>query len=155
MVDDQGNAVALTSTVQDAFGSRLLVGGFLLNSELTDFAFLPSAEGRAVANRVEPGKRPRSAMAPTLVLDREGRLGFVLGSVGGPRIIGDVAQALVALLDWHADPAMAAAAGHVSTLGDTADLEADTAAAGLAPALEARGQHVRSITETAAWGLSR
>lgn len=145
VVDDQGNAVALTTTVQDAFGARLLVGGFLLNNQLTDFSFVPAAGGRAVANRVESGKRPRSSMAPTLVFDRAGRLRFVLGSVGGPRIIGDVAQALVALLDWHADPEAAVAAAHVSTVGDTADLEAGTAAAAaLAPALEKRGQKARS-----------
>ena len=145
VVDDQGNAVALTTTVQDVFGSRLLVGGFLLNNELTDFSFAPSADGRPVANRVEPGKRPRSSMAPTLVFDRAGQLRFVLGSVGGARIIGDVVQALVALLDWGDGPAEAAAAAHVATLGEGADLEAGTAAAALAPALEARGQKVRSF----------
>ena len=153
VVDDQGNAVALTTSVQDAFGARLMVGGFLLNNELTDFSFAPSAGGRPVANRVEPGKRPRSSMAPTLVFDRAGRLRFVLGSVGGPRIIGDVAQALVALLDWHADPDIAAAAAHVSTIGDTADLEAGTAAAALGPVLEARGQKVGIFTETSGLGI--
>ncbi len=153
VVDDQGNAVALTTTVQDAFGARLLVCGFLLNNQLTDFSFLPSAGGRAVANRVEPGKRPRSSMAPTLVFDRAGRLRFVLGSVGGPRIIGDVAQALVELLDWHIDPEAATAAPHVSTFGDTADLEAGTAAAALAPVLEARGQKVRSYSEISGLGI--
>jgi gamma-glutamyltranspeptidase/glutathione hydrolase len=146
VVDDDGNAVSLTTTVQDVFGARLLVNGLLLNNELTDFSFVPSVGGRAVANRVEPGKRPLSAMAPTLVFDRAGRLRFVLGSVGGSRIIGDVAQALVELLDWGVDPATAAAAPHVSTRGDTADLEAGTAVAALAPVLEARGQKVRSYT---------
>jgi len=146
VVDDDGNAVSLTTTVEDVFGSRLLVNGFLLNNELTDFSFVPSVAGRAVANRVEPGKRPLSSMAPTLVFDRAGRLRFVLGSVGGARIIGDVTQALVELLDWGVDPAAAAAAPHVSSLDDSADLEAGTTAAALAPALAARGQKVRSYT---------
>jgi gamma-glutamyltranspeptidase/glutathione hydrolase len=153
VVDDQGNAAALTTTVQDVFGSRLLVGGVLLNNELTDFSFVPSVGGRPVANRVEPGKRPRSSMAPTLVFDRAGRLRFVLGSVGGARIIGDVAQALVELLDWAADPADAVAAPHVATLGEGAELEAGTAAAALAPALEARGQKVRSFVSTSGQGI--
>ena len=153
VVDDRGNAVALTATVQDVFGARLLVGGFLLNNELTDFSFVPTVSGRPVANRVEPGKRPRSSMSPTLVFDRAGKLRFVLGSVGGARIIGDVAQALVALLDWGADPEAAVSAPHVSTLGDTADLEAGTAAALLAPALEARGHKVRTYTAISGLGI--
>ena len=153
MVDDAGNAVALTTTVQDAFGSRLLVGGFLLNNELTDFAFAPSAGGRAVANRVEPGKRPRSSMAPTLVFDRLGKLRFVLGSVGGARIIGDVTQALVELLDWGAAPAAAVAAGHAETLGEGAELEAGTAAAGLAPALEGVGEKVHGYASVSGLGV--
>lgn len=153
VVDDAGDAVALTTTVQDAFGARLLVRGFLLNNELTDFSFLPSRDGRPVANRVEPGKRPRSAMAPTLVFDPAGRLRFVVGSVGGARIIPDVAQALVALIDWRLDPEAAAAAPHVSTLGDTADLEAGPQVARLAPALEARGQHVRTYTASSGLNL--
>jgi len=146
VLDDDGNAVSLTTTVQDVFGARLLVGGMLLNNELTDFSFAPSVDGRTVANRVEPGKRPRSSMAPTLVFDATGQLRFVLGSVGGARIIGDVTQALVDLLDWGVDPAAAAAAPHVATLGETADLEAGTAAATLGSALEARGQQVRNYT---------
>ncbi|CAH2604284.1 Gamma-glutamyltranspeptidase [Rhodovastum atsumiense] len=144
VVDDAGNAVALTTTVQDAFGARVMVGGFLLNNQLTDFSFLPARNGRPVANRVQPGKRPRSSMAPTLVLDADGRLLFALGSVGGARIIGDVAQALVSLIDWRLDPQATAAAAHIGTLGETADLEAGTPATALAPALEARGQKVRT-----------
>ena len=153
VVDDQGNAVALTTTVQDVFGARLLAGGFVLNNELTDFSFVPAAEGRPVANRVEPGKRPRSSMSPMLVFDRAAHLRFVLGSVGGAHIIGDVAQALVALLDWNADPEIAAAAAHVGTLGEAAELEAGTAAAALAPALEARGQKLRIHAETSGLGI--
>src|SRR6185369_8110042 len=73
IVDREGNAVAMTTTIEDAFGSRLMTaGGFLLNNELTDFSFVPVENGAPVANRVEPGKRPRSAMAPTIVYDRAG-----------------------------------------------------------------------------------
>jgi gamma-glutamyltranspeptidase/glutathione hydrolase len=85
-------------------------------------------------------------MAPTLVFDPDGRLRFIVGSVGGARIIPDVAQALVALIDWRLDPQAVASAPHVSTLGETADLEVGPQVAALAPALEARGQHVRTYT---------
>jgi gamma-glutamyltranspeptidase/glutathione hydrolase len=86
-----------------------MVGGFLLNNQLTDFSFLPEIEGRPVANRVQPGKRPRSSMSPTLVFSRDGRLEAVLGSAGGGRIIGHVTQALLGLLDWGLTPQQAAA----------------------------------------------
>ena len=89
-------------------------------------AFLPEADGRPVANRVEPGKRPRSSMAPTLVFDAEGRLLAVLGSPGGARIIHYVARALVALLDWGMEPEAAAALPHVGTIGTALDLEEGT-----------------------------
>ena len=83
IVDRDGNAVSFTSSIEDSFGSRLMVGGFLLNNQLTDFSFEPTRDGMPVANRVEPGKRPRSSMAPTMVFDKNGRLLFVLGSPGG------------------------------------------------------------------------
>jgi gamma-glutamyltranspeptidase/glutathione hydrolase len=153
VVDDAGDAVALTTTVQDAFGARLLVRGFLLNNELTDFAFVPTRDGRPVANRLEPGKRPRSSMAPTLVFAPNGKLRFVVGSVGGARIIPDVAQALVALIDWRLDPQAAAAAPHVGTLGETAELETGPAAAALTSALAARGQTVRTYTSASGLNL--
>jgi gamma-glutamyltranspeptidase/glutathione hydrolase len=142
VVDDAGNAVSLTTTVEDDFGSRLVVDGFVLNNELTDFSFLPVRDGRPVANRVEPGKRPLSSMAPTLVFDRGGTLRFVLGSVGGTHIIPDVAQALVELLDWGMSPAVAAAAPHVAAPGPAVELEEGTPAA-LILLLEARGEQVR------------
>ncbi len=139
IVDGAGNAVAMTTTVEDVFGARLMVGGFLLNNQLTDFSFLPEVDGRPVANRVQPGKRPRSSMSPTLVFNRQGGLEAVLGSAGGGRIIGHVAQALVALLDWNLPPDQAAALPHVAALNDRLELEADTSAADLAPALQQRG----------------
>jgi gamma-glutamyltranspeptidase/glutathione hydrolase len=100
IVDDDGDALAMTTTIEDAFGSRQMVDGFLLNNQLTDFSFAPEENGKPVANRVEPGKRPRSSMTPTLVFDRERRLVMVIGSVLGSTIINHVGKTIVAALDW-------------------------------------------------------
>jgi gamma-glutamyltranspeptidase/glutathione hydrolase len=142
IVDDAGNAISMTTTVQDPFGSRLLVHGFLLNDELTDFSFLPEIDHRPVANRAQPGKRPRSAMAPTLVFDQAGVLRIMVGSPGGGRIISFVLQALIGMLDWGLSPQAAISAGHVVTLGRNVELETGTPAAGLAAQLITRGQHL-------------
>lgn len=102
IVDGEGNAVSMTTTIEGGFGSGLWASGFLLNNELTDFSFRPiDREGRLIANRVEGGKRPRSSMSPTLVFDDSGGLQAVLGSVGGSRIITYVVKSLVALIDWE------------------------------------------------------
>ncbi len=138
ILDAEGRAVSMTTTVESAFGSHVVVRGFFLNNQLTDFSFLPELDGRPVANRVEGGKRPRSSMSPMLVF-QQGQLEAVAGSPGGARIIGYVAQALVAMLDWNLDPQAAASLPHVGALNAMTEVERGTAAAGLAPGLIARG----------------
>jgi gamma-glutamyltranspeptidase / glutathione hydrolase len=143
IVDREGDAVSMTTTIESGFGSRLMVGGFLLNNELTDFSFAPEEGGRPVANRVEGGKRPRSSMAPTIVLDAAGEPTLLIGSPGGSQIIGYVAQALVGALDWGMDPQQAVAMGHVLSRNGPAELEAGTEAAALEAPLASRGQRVQ------------
>lgn len=143
IVDDAGNAVSMTTTIEGAFGSQLMVRGFLLNNELTDFSFVPIRDGKPVANRVEPRKRPRSSMAPTLVFNADGSLRLIVGSPGGSRIIGYVAKTLVAALDWDMDIQAAIDLGHVVNRNGATDVEAGTEAAALAPMLKTLGHTVR------------
>ena len=103
VVDDQGNSVSLTMSIERAFGSHLLVGGFLLNNQLTDFAILPQPKGQPLANAIAPGKRPRSSMSPMLIFDQNGELFATLGSPGGSRIIAYVVKVIVGLIDWNLD----------------------------------------------------
>ena len=110
VVDAWGDAFSMTTSIEYAFGARTMVRGFLLNNQLTDFSFLPvDADGRPIANRVEPGKRPRSSMDPTMVFGGDGKLNYVLGSPGGPGIIMFNLKALFALIDWRMNAAQAAA----------------------------------------------
>jgi gamma-glutamyltranspeptidase/glutathione hydrolase len=125
-----------------------MVRGFLLNNQLTDFSFAPEAGGRLVANRVEPGKRPRSSMAPTLVFDRAGRLTHVIGSPGGSLIINYVAQALVAMLDWRDEAQRAISIGHYGSRNGPTELERGTDAADLARGLGLLGHDVRIMDMT-------
>ncbi|MEO0681368.1 MAG: gamma-glutamyltransferase [Pseudomonadota bacterium] len=141
-VDDRGDMISITSSIETGFGSRLMAGGFLLNNQLTDFSFRPTDEGRPIANRVEGGKRPRSSMAPTIVL-RDGAPVLLIGSPGGSRIIAYVAANLVRILDFGMDPAEALVRGHVVNRNGVTDLEAGTEAESLAPALEALGHEIR------------
>ena len=148
IVDEHGNALAMTTTIEAAFGSRILAdggtglaGGYLLNNELTDFSFTPQDEdGRPIANRVEPNKRPRSSMSPTLVFDREsGELVASLGSPGGAAIIHYTAKALVAMLDWGLDAQAALNLPHAITLGGPVFLEEGRFPTETLEALNARG----------------
>ena len=139
IVDREGDAVAMTTTIENAFGSRIMVRGFLLNNELTDFSFRPQARGLPAANRVEAGKRPRSTMAPTMVFDRDGRLRMLLGSPGGPAIVDFVAKTLVAALDWGFDIQAAIAAPNFGSLNGPTLLERDTPVQDLDQALAERG----------------
>ena len=125
IVDSYGNALSMTTTIENGFGSRLFVRGFLLNNELTDFSFRTHADGRPIANRIEPGKRPRSSMAPTIVMTN-GAPSLVIGSPGGSRIIGYVAQAIIAHVDWGMDVQQAVAMPHLVNRFGTFDIEADT-----------------------------
>ncbi len=149
IVDRYGNALAMTTTIEDAFGSRLMTaGGFLLNNELTDFSFAPSEDGKPVANRVEAGKRPRSSMAPTIVYDRAGRVFLVAGSPGGSAIINYVAKTLIGVLDWGLDPQAAIALPNFGSRNGPTELEKDTPVAVLEPKLKALGAEVRVIDFT-------
>ncbi len=149
VVDGDGNAVSMTTTIEDGFGARLMTaGGFLLNNELTDFSFVPEEDGKPVANRVEPGKRPRSSMAPTLVFDAFGRLYAVVGSPGGSQIIGYVAKTLIALLDWKMDPQAAVDLGNFGSRNGPTELEKGTEAEAWKAALEAKGHEIRLLEMT-------
>src|SRR3954470_9426393 len=149
VIDSEGNAVAMTTTIEDVFGARLMTrSGFLLNNELTDFNFAPSEDGKPVANRVEPGKRPRSSMSPTIVFDAFGRLYAVTGSPGGSQIIEYVGKTLVAILDWKLDPQTAVDLPNMGSRNGPTELEDGTEAEGWKPALEAKGHEVKLMEMT-------
>ena len=142
IVDKDGNVVSMTTTIENGFGSRLMARGFLLNNELTDFSFETHDEGMPVANRVEPGKRPRSSMSPTIVM-KDGKPLLAIGSPGGSQIIGYVAQALIAYIDWGMDVGAVVAMPHAINRFGTYDLEAGTGAEKLADPLKALGYEVK------------
>ncbi|MEO1280886.1 MAG: gamma-glutamyltransferase [Pseudomonadota bacterium] len=144
IVDEAGNAVSMTTTIEGAFGSGLWAAGFLLNNELTDFSFRPKdAQGRPIANAVEGGKRPRSSMSPTLVFDPDGGLKAVLGSPGGSRIILYVTKALVGLIDWKLNAQEVTEVLNFGSRGRGFELEMGQATPGLALRLEQMGHDVR------------
>lgn len=142
IVDRQGNVVSMTTTIESGFGSRLMTNGFLLNNELTDFSFKTHDGGLPIANRVEPGKRPRSSMAPTIVM-KDGKPLLAIGSPGGSQIIGYVAQALIAYIDWGMPVEAIVAQPHLINRFGTYDIEADTSAEELAGPLKALGYEVK------------
>jgi len=141
IVDAEGNVASMTTTIEATFGSRLMVRGFLLNNELTDFDFTPGS-----ANSIAPGKRPRSSMAPTIVFATEGemrgRVQLAVGSPGGPNIINYVARALVAMLDWKLDAQAAVAAPNFGSRNGPTLLERGSSYEKFKEELEARGHDV-------------
>lgn len=138
IVDKSGNVVSITTTIENGFGSRLMVDGFLLNNQLTDFSFVPEVDGMPVANAIEPGKRPRSSMSPTIVL-KEGKPVLAVGSPGGSRIIPFVAKTLIAWLDWEMNIQQAIEFPHLVNRFGTYDVEKGTRAEKLVAPLEALG----------------
>lgn len=150
IVDAQGNALAMTSTIENAFGARQMVKGFLLNNELTDFSFAPrDAEGRPIANRVEPGKRPRSSMAPTLVFNKAtGELMMSGGSPGGALIIHYVAKLLYGTLNWELDAQQAINLPNFGSLNGMTLLEDQRFPAATVESLRQPGAQVREVPLT-------
>ena len=156
IVDRNGNAVALTSSIEAPFGARRRVDGYLLNNQLADFDFRPLRDGAPAANAVAPGKRPRSSMSPTFVFDGDGELVLVVGSRGGSRIIGYVLKVLIGVLDWNLPLADAIALPNLVHRGQRLEIEADTVLVGLAPALEALGHRVQvRVLESGLHGIER
>nr|WP_232000510.1 gamma-glutamyltransferase [Pseudomonas asplenii] len=148
-VDDQGSAVSMTTTVESSFGSHLMVEGFMLNNQLTDFSFIPSENGKPVANRVEPGKRPRSSMAPTLVFDRQnGEFLGTVGSPGGSQIIEYVAKTLVGLLDWNLDPQAAINLPNFGSRNGPTELEPGLFSAPTIDTLKQQGHEINELEMT-------
>ncbi len=142
IVDSYGNVLSMTTTIENGFGSRLMApGGFLLNNELTDFSFRTHSDGIPIANRIEPGKRPRSSMSPTIVM-QDGEPVLAIGSPGGSRIIGYVATTIIAHYDWGLDIQDAISLPHAVNRFGTYDLEEGTDAEALAEGLEGIGYEV-------------
>jgi gamma-glutamyltranspeptidase/glutathione hydrolase len=144
-VDDNGMAVSMTMTIESAFGDYMMANGFFLNNELTDFSFDPMLNGKPVANAPAPGKRPLSAMSPTLVFGRDGKFWIATGSPGGPLIIDFVAQSLIAMIDTQMKPQATTALPRVVNLNSPTILEKGTAVEALIPQLKAMGHQVVSI----------
>lgn len=155
VVDGHGNALAMTTTIENVFGAQIMVRGFLLNNELTDFSFAPSENGVAIANRVQGGKRPRSSMSPILVFLRptqdgsgNGQLLMSVGSPGGSAIINYTAKVLFATLDWKLDVQQAISLPNFGSRNGPTELEEGRSSPALADALKARGHEVRVMTQT-------
>ncbi|MFT7087593.1 MAG: gamma-glutamyltranspeptidase/glutathione hydrolase [Rickettsiales bacterium] len=142
VVDSDGNAVSMTSSIEYYFGSTLMSGGFMLNNQLTDFSFLPEIDGKPVANRAEAGKQPRSSMSPTFVFDEKDNLIMVIGSPGGPRIIQFVIKTIIGYLDWNLNIQEAISLPNFVVLNDKITLEKRTNLEGLQVKLEKMGHEV-------------
>ncbi len=144
-IDQQGNAVALTSSIEYFFGSAISVDGFLLNNQMTDFSFEPTKNGKPVANRVEPGKQPRSSMTPAFVFDENNKLIMIVGSPGGPRIIQFVVKAIVNHLDFGLDIQQSISIPTFVVLNNVVELEKGTAIEKLKSPLKKMGHKVKTV----------
>jgi gamma-glutamyltranspeptidase/glutathione hydrolase len=143
IVDQYGNGVSMTTSIETGFGSRLFVKGFLLNNQLTDFSFVPTnAEGALVANRIQPGKRPRSSMSPTIVFNKDGSMRLLVGSPGGSRIIDYTARTILYHLGKGMPIAEAIAAGNIGAIGGMLELEPGFFAVDTVSALQKMGHKV-------------
>ena len=142
IIDQDGNAISMTTSVEMGFGSAVMVEGFILNNQLTDFSLSPKRNGQWVANRLEPGKRPRSSMAPMMVFNQDNSLKLVIGSPGGSRIINYVAQTMIAMLDWQLDPQSAINLPRVTNRNKVTTLEKGTNLVAIKADLEAKGHQV-------------
>jgi gamma-glutamyltranspeptidase/glutathione hydrolase len=145
-VDSQGNVASETSTIEDIFGSGLMVNGYYLNNELTDFNIIPDKNGCLTANRVEGGKRPRSSMSPTIVWDPRGHVRLAVGAAGGPTIPAQVLKAIIGVIDWHLSAQQAIALPVLlAPTGDTVFVERGTYLEAMMPQLQALGHQVKAI----------
>ncbi len=147
ITDKWGHVVSMTATVESMFGSRLMVEGFMLNNELTDFSLIPvSEDGKLVANRVQGGKRPMSSQTPSIVFDDQNRPMLIIGSPGGSSIINYVTQTMINVLDWEMDMQSAIGAPHIISRNGPALVEQGTSAEALIEPLKALGHDVRAVT---------
>ncbi|MGD9979569.1 MAG: gamma-glutamyltransferase family protein [Hyphomonadaceae bacterium] len=153
IVDAWGNAVALTATVESVFGAQRMTNGFLLNNQLTDFAFQPNVGGRPVANAVAPGKRPRSSMVPTIVTDRNGELVLVNGSPGGSSIVAYVARSTIGMLDWNQTAQQAIDTGNMIARTGEVGMEVQRLPPGIETALRERGWTLEALGPMEVSGL--
>jgi len=141
IVDKEGNAVSMTSTVEGPFGSHLMAGGFILNNELTDFSMIPELNGKKIANRVEPNKRPMSSMTPTIIF-KDNNLFALTGSPGGTSIINYVTKSVLGLIDWNLDPSQIVNLPHYMNRGNYTELEENTFLEDLKKGLESIGHPI-------------
>ncbi len=143
IIDGEGNAISMTSSIENGFGSALMVEGFILNNQLTDFSLSPKQNGQWVANRVQAGKRPRSSMSPMMVFNSDNSLKLIVGSPGGSRIINYVAQTLIGVLDWQLTPQQAINLPKVTNRNTVTTLERGTPAELFKSILEDKGHTVK------------
>lgn len=126
IIDKAGNAVSFTSSIEYSFGSGLMVGGFLLNNQLTDFSFISKKNGKLIANRIEPNKRPRSSMSPVFIFDKKDNIRYIIGSPGGARIIPYMLKTIIAILDWNINLNQAIALPNFNKMFDKLEIETDS-----------------------------